>query len=247
MLVRPRSERGDASLSPVAGPTQRSGLSAAEINAHWSAQARQHGLDPTSSWSDRRAIELEIDAISASISGALDILDAGCATGYSTVRYAAATPGPRSASTTSPRWSRTRFERRDALPVEIRSRLDFRVGDVRELALDSESFDRVISTRVVINLAERDEQARALRELARVLRPGGLLLLSEATLQGLERLNALRSEFGLPAIGTPGFNLYLDEERLQRPPPRSWSWNASRTSPARTSSRRESSSRCSLV
>jgi SAM-dependent methyltransferase len=198
----------------VAGSTQRSGLSAAEIHAHWSSQAQRHGLDPTSSWSDRRAIELEIESISASIDGAVDILDAGCATGYSTARYAAATTGSALGVDYVPEMVAHALERRDALPVEIRSRLDFRVGDVRELELDSESFDRVISTRVVINLAERDEQARALRELARVLRPGGLLLLSEATLQGLERLNALRSEFGLPSIGIPGFNLYLDEETL---------------------------------
>jgi SAM-dependent methyltransferase len=198
----------------VAGPTQRSRLSAAEIYAHWSSQARQHGLDPTSSWSDRRAIELEIDAISASISGALDILDAGCATGYSTTRYAAATTGSALGIDYVPEMVAHALERRDGLPTEIRSRLDFRVGDVRELELDNETFDRVISTRVVINLAEREEQGRAIREFARVLRPGGVLLLSEATLQGLERLNALRSEWGLPAIGVPGFNLYLDEETL---------------------------------
>ncbi len=106
------------------------------------------------------------------------------------------------------------LERRSSLPAEVGSRLEFRVGDVRELDLDDDSFDRVISTRVVINLGERPEQARALGEYARVLRPGGLLLLSEATIQGLERLNALRSEWGLPAIGIPGFNLYLDEELL---------------------------------
>ena len=214
MLVRPRLERGDASLSPVAGATQRSGLSAAEIHAYWSSQAQQHGLDPTSSWSDRRAIELEIDAISAWISDALEILDAGCATGYSTARYAAATAGSALGVDYVPEMVAHALERRDGLPSEIRSRLDFRVGDVRKLELEGETLDRVVSTRVVINLSEREEQARALREFARVLRPGGLLLLSEATLQGLERLNALRSEWGLPAIGVPGFNLYLDEDTL---------------------------------
>lgn len=199
---------------PVAGPTQRSGLSAEQIHAHWSSQAQQHGLDPTSSWSDWRAIELEIDAISAFLGPAVDILDAGCATGYSTARYAAATSGFALGVDYVPEMVGHALERRHALPAEIQPRLDFRVGDVRELELENETFDRVISTRVVINLAERDEQARALREYARVLRPGGVLLLSEATLQGLERLNAFRSEWGLPAIGIPAFNLYLDEDTL---------------------------------
>ncbi len=199
---------------PVAGPTERSGLSAAEIRAHWSSQAQQHGLEPASSWSDWRAIELEIDAISARIARGMDILDAGCATGYSTARYAAATDGSALGVDYVPEMVAHALKRRDALPADLRSRLEFRLGDVRDLQLEDETFDLVVSTRVVINLAERAEQARALGEYARVLRPGGLLLLSEATLQGLERLNALRSEWGLPAIGIPDFNLYLDENTL---------------------------------
>lgn len=107
------------------------------------------------------------------------------------------------------------LERRSGLPHDVGSRLEFRAGDVRALELDDESFDRVISTRVVINLGERAEQSRALHEYARILRSGGLLLLSEATLQGLDRLNALRTEWGLPPIGVPGFNLYLDEDALE--------------------------------
>jgi SAM-dependent methyltransferase len=198
----------------VAGPTQRSTLSAAEIRAHWSSQASRHGLQPASSWSDWRAIELEIDAISRSLDKGLDVLDAGCATGYSTARYAALTDAPVLGVDFVPEMVTYALERRNALPPDIQSRLEFRLGDVRDLQLDDETFDRVISTRVVINLAEREEQGRALREYARVLRPGGLLLLSEATLQGLQRLNALRSEWGLTPIDIPGFNLYLDEEAL---------------------------------
>ena len=198
----------------MAGSTQRSTLSAAEIRAHWSFQASRHGLRPASSWSDWRAIELEIEAISRSIDKGLHVLDAGCATGYSTARYAALTDAPVLGVDYVPEMIAYALERRNALSADIQSRLEFRLGDVRDLELDDETFDRVISTRVVINLGERAEQARALREYARVLRPGGLLLLSEATVQGLERLNALRSEWGLAPIGTPNFNLYLDEDAL---------------------------------
>ena len=193
---------------------QRSSLSAAEIREHWSAQATQHGLKPHASWSDWRAIELEVEAIARWISPDDDVLDAGCATGYSTARYAALTKGPVLGVDYSPEMIEHALERRKGLPADVGSRLEFRVEDVRELGAADTSFDRVISTRVVINLAERPEQARALAELGRVLRPGGLLLLSEATLQGLARLNALRAEWGLPAIGIPQFNLYLDEETL---------------------------------
>lgn len=198
----------------MAGSTQRSTLSAAEIRAHWSFQASRHGLRPASSWSDWRAIELEIEAISRSIDRGVDVLDAGCATGYSTARYAALTDAPVLGVDYVPEMIAYALERRNALSVDVQSRLEFRLGDARDLEFDDETFDRVISTRVVINLGDRAEQARALREYARVLRPGGLLLLSEATVQGLERLNALRHEWGLTPIGTPHFNLYLDEDAL---------------------------------
>jgi ubiquinone/menaquinone biosynthesis C-methylase UbiE len=198
----------------VTGPTQRSRLSAAEIREHWSAQASRHGLRPASSWSDWRAIELEIEAISRWLEPGDDVLDAGCATGYSTARYAAVTEGSVLGIDYVPEMIERAVERQAGLPLEIRSRLEFRVGNVRALELEDESFDRVISTRVVINLGDHEGQRRALRELGRVLRPGGLLLLSEATVQGLDRLNALRSEWGLPPIGVPDFNLYVDESTL---------------------------------
>jgi len=47
-----------------------------------------------------------------------------------------------------------------------------------------------------------------------VLKPGGLLLLSEATLQGWRRLNSLRSEWGLDDIPMPSFNQYVDQDQV---------------------------------
>ena len=40
----------------------------------------------------------------------------------------------------------------------------------------------------------------------------GLLLLSEATVQGWRRLNAFRNEWGMPDIPMPAFNNYLDQD-----------------------------------
>jgi len=106
-------------------------------------------------------------------------------------------------------------ERRLTLPDEMRSRLEFRKGDVRSLdGIPVDTFDRVVCTRVIINFANVDDQRHAIRELGRRVRPGGLLLLSEATVQGWERLNALQREWGLPNIGVPSFNLYLDENAV---------------------------------
>jgi hypothetical protein len=47
-----------------------------------------------------------------------------------------------------------------------------------------------------------------------VTRPGGLLLLSEATQQGWHKLNEFRGEWGLPPIPVPTFNTYLNEPEV---------------------------------
>ena len=51
-------------------------------------------------------------------------------------------------------------------------------------------------------------------KLALVLKSGGLLLLSEATLQGWQQLNRFRQEWALPEIPMPPFNQYLDQEQV---------------------------------
>jgi ubiquinone/menaquinone biosynthesis C-methylase UbiE len=64
--------------------------------------------------------------------------------------------------------------RRRALDVD--RPIDLREGDARALPFADESFDTVVCT---FALCAIPDQPTALREMARVLRPGGLLLLSD--------------------------------------------------------------------
>ena len=190
---------------------EHSALDPDEIAAFWTAQAEEHGLDPASSWSDWRAIELEIAAISRYIEPGMALLDAGCATGYSTVCFARADGVRVLGIDYIEAMIALAEQRRTTMPDEIADRLEFRVGDVRTLeGIPDVAFDVVITTRVLINLSTAQEQGNAIRALGRRVRPGGLLLLSEAVVDGWERLNALRREWGLPDIGMPSFNLYLE-------------------------------------
>jgi ubiquinone/menaquinone biosynthesis C-methylase UbiE len=92
--------------------------------------------------------------------------------------------------------------------------IEFDVGDITALNEESCSYDKVIVIRVLINLGSWERQLQGLRECTRVLKPGGTLLLSEATLQGWKRLNLLRREWGLEDIPMSAFNLYLDESQI---------------------------------
>lgn len=188
-------------------------MEAEAIKRFWSEQARLHGESPSASWSDHRVIELEISAIGARLRQGERVLDAGCANGYSSAQYAAL--GAQVVGVDYiPEMIASAESRRAALPEDLAARLEFQVGDITSLAFDDASFDAVVSTRVIINLPLWEEQLHGLLECARVLRPGGLFLLSEATEQGWRRLNALRGEWGLTDIPMPSFNLYLDQDRM---------------------------------
>jgi SAM-dependent methyltransferase len=62
----------------------------------------------------------------------------------------------------------------------------------------------VSSSRCLMALLDWELQKKALIEIHRVLRPGGILVLMEGTFEGLEALNALRVKFGLTTIAPDG-------------------------------------------
>jgi ubiquinone/menaquinone biosynthesis C-methylase UbiE len=186
----------------------------ARIREFWREQAIAHGESPAASWSDVRMIELEIRAIGDRLEDGDSVLDVGCANGYSTVQFATRRAARVRGVDYVPEMIASARSRLAALPAPLRGKVEFAVGDAAQLDEEPASFDKVVSIRVVINLDSWDAQARALAEYVRVLRPGGTLLLSEATVQGWERLNALRREWGLDDIPMPPFNRYLDEDKV---------------------------------
>ena len=85
-------------------------------------------------------------------------------------------------------------------------------GDVRSLPFPRESFDVAITERCIINIMDRDDQARSILEVARVLRPGGHFICIEAFTDGLGELNAARAEMGLAPNEQPHHNLWFDKQ-----------------------------------
>ena len=59
----------------------------------------------------------------------------------------------------------------------VAGRVEVRKGDVRELPFDDASFDVVLSNFVVHEMQKQQDRERMLREMVRVLKPGGLLAL----------------------------------------------------------------------
>jgi ubiquinone/menaquinone biosynthesis C-methylase UbiE len=185
-----------------------------QIQEFWKQQALRHGQSSSASWNDGHVIEMEIREILTFLNNGDRVLDIGCANGYSTVQFAAQKQLDILGIDYIPEMIDQASLRVTALRGALAGNVSFEVGNILELRQPTGTYDKVVVTRVVINLGDWVNQLRGLRECARVLKAGGLLLLSEATLQGWSRLNDFRREWNLPDIPIPPFNNYLDQERL---------------------------------
>jgi SAM-dependent methyltransferase len=78
------------------------------------------------------------------------------------------------------------------------------------------AFDPGFDRSCLVNVMEQGDQAESLREVARVLRPGGHFICVEAFTDGLAELNVAREELGLAPNHPPEHNLWFDKEWFRR-------------------------------
>jgi ubiquinone/menaquinone biosynthesis C-methylase UbiE len=189
-------------------------FSDAEIHEFWTRQATEHQQSPCASWSDIRVIEMEIAEISKRLNDGDRVLDVGCANGFSSIQFATRRKVKLRGLDYVPRMIEEAREHVKQSSAELKGSVEFDIGDITGFAEKDDTYDKVVVIRVLINLGKWERQRQGLQECVRVLRRGGTLLLSEATLQGWGRLNRLRAEWGLPDIPIPPFNEYLDQEKV---------------------------------
>jgi 27-O-demethylrifamycin SV methyltransferase len=133
-----------------------------------------------------------------------EVLDVGCGLGYAAVQYASR----KNVAAHGIDYSEKMIEGAGRLLVETKPALqgtvDFHHASVLELPFESGKFDVVTSSRCLMALLDWELQKKALVEIFRVLKPGGMLILMEGTFDGLSRLNEMRANFGLEGIAADG-------------------------------------------
>jgi SAM-dependent methyltransferase len=183
-----------------------------QIRDYWHNQAVTFGQDHRASWTDGCAIDLEIAEISKWLRDNALAIDIGCANGFSTIEYALRFNIDIKGVDYIPEMVAAASSRLAAQADRLKGAASFAIGDILALDEPDGRYDVAIVTRVVINLDSREKQIAAIREASRIIKPGGLLLMSEATSEGLQRLNSFRSEWGLQPLPEPPFNNYVDDE-----------------------------------
>jgi SAM-dependent methyltransferase len=99
----------------------------------------------------------------------------------------------------------------------VADRVEVRTADITDLPFDDNSVDVVVSSLVVHNISDPAARAMAIREAARVLRPGGRLALADiwATRRHVQQLrdlgwtDALRRGLGWRMWWGPGLGTHL--------------------------------------
>ena len=188
-----------------------------EIQNYWDSAAAvdadADSLRPTAR--DRYLQEALEHAMSKWLSEDARLLDVGCGDGRSTVFFAAQVRSVLGIDYIDKFVARSRAHATES-GVENAS---FEVGSVLDLAQVREGhglFDVAISIRCLINLDSWANQARALRELASCVRPGGLLLISEGWQEGMDGLNDWRARATLEEMSVADFNLLISRRDFEQ-------------------------------
>ena len=164
---------------------------------------------------DWRIRDLEVGAFENHISSEDRVLDVGCGNGFATVQLASRT----GCTITGLDYSTGMIDNARVLLSEHYSKLsasvDYVVGDVLELDdAFRHNYEVVITERCLINLADWASQKQGIKSIADILTPGGLFLMLEGSLQGLENLNQVRRTMGLTDIKSPWHNQFFNEQQL---------------------------------
>jgi ubiquinone/menaquinone biosynthesis C-methylase UbiE len=185
------------------------------IKEYWNKNAQKFQGSYEASWADIYAINLEIETIGQYIKDGDNVLDVGCANGYSTLSQ---WKNNRLKSIVGVDYSNNMIEYAKINQNNFGLRDDnikFYEGDIRNLEFEDNTFDVVYTTRVLINLSNWEQQKQGISECIRVVKKGGKVILSEAFWEPLVLLNSIRKIVNLKPLVEHDFNRYLKQGYLE--------------------------------
>ena len=185
--------------------------SSARSAASFMKENRRYWEDPqTVSLLDRNLRRLEEKFVLSRLKSEDSLADVGCGDAISTLRYARKVKSCTAIEQSGYLYSRAvrRFRRSGLENTRCEN------GSVLDLSLYRESFDAVVTQRVLINLPDWSHQMAAIRQIHASLRQGGHYLMIENTYEGHELLNQARRSVGLNDIPIHWHNVFFHHDRL---------------------------------
>ncbi len=157
--------------------------------------------------------KLEMKAIDSFMRDNISVLDAGCGNGITATWMAS-----------NHKIKIVGFDYSEAMIREAHKLSENNGNNVEFLHLDmlnmpedflKRRFDLIYTERTLINLDNREKQAKAINILGKMLNQGGLYLMCECNVDGLQRLNFIRRAVGLSEIIQAWHNRYLSDNEIE--------------------------------
>ena len=180
-----------------------------DVKQFWEGRAGDPSLDASQvTHPDIWQQWLEIETIKTLVSPRDRVIDIGCGAGYTTKQIA-----PLVAEILGLDYSAGMIKRAQTDQQGVPPNTRFEVADVLSLSSDQFGvFDIALTVRCLINLPDWATQQYALRNIARLVRPGGLYIFIEGRRDGRAALNRAREALGLEKMPTVWYNLDFDRE-----------------------------------
>lgn len=192
-----------------------------KIKNYWDERASLNQNAVTGTTNDVYLRELEIKTFcdtlkNLGINKNSKILDVGCGDGYTTLNIAMSFP-------------ESKFEGVDYSENMISnaqaniknsdgavSNVTFKVADATKIqnSFSDEIFDFILSDRCLINLENSQAQYEAIKQISKILKPGGYYIAIENFNGGQNNLNEARAKMGLSEIPVRWHNLFFSENEF---------------------------------
>jgi ubiquinone/menaquinone biosynthesis C-methylase UbiE len=175
---------------------------------HWNERAISVADDIEVNIMDVFQRDLEYDYVCRYLRPEMRLLEVGCGNGFSTRRFRDLV-----AHVDAFDYAEQMVQRARASVGETNNR--FVVDNVLDPQHLDGPYDAVVCIRVLINLSGLEQQRTALREMARLTKSGGMLLIAEGFSEGFAALSELREQLGMPPLKPASINFYSSVHDLR--------------------------------
>lgn len=187
-----------------------------DIRKYWDEQALKFQNSSLATSPDSIAFEMEIQTLLRYLDPKDKICDVGCGNAQKAKSIATHLECDYTGVDFSDQMIKAaNLVRLELLKQNPGLKIKFKQADIlQENLFEEQSFDKVISTRCLINLSNFDAQKRAIKNIASFLKKDGIFLCIENTLEALDNLNEIRANFQLEPIKVRWHNCYFKEKEL---------------------------------